>query len=105
LYQIFFYVPKNFLDKVKNAVFDAGAGKYKNYSHCCWQTKGIGQFKSLKGSNPYKGKKNNIYKISEYRVELICQKNNIINIINALKKNHPYEEVAYGIIKLHKINL
>jgi hypothetical protein len=40
------------VEKVKSALFKVGAGKYKHYDQCCWQTKGQGQFRPLVGSNP-----------------------------------------------------
>ncbi len=44
LYKISFYVPFEYTEKVKDAMFEKGAGKYKKYDHCSWQTKGVGQF-------------------------------------------------------------
>ncbi len=35
-YLLVIYVPNSDVEKVKNAVFNAGAGKYKNYDQCCW---------------------------------------------------------------------
>ena len=31
MFQLIFYVPATHLEKVKDALFNAGAGKYKNY--------------------------------------------------------------------------
>ena len=62
LYQLFFYVSETYLEQVKNAVFEAGAGRVGNYLHCAWQTKGEGQFCPLSGSNPYIGKINHLEK-------------------------------------------
>lgn len=50
MYQIGFYVPETDLEIVKNAMFEAGAGKYDNYENCAWQTIGMGQFKPIDGA-------------------------------------------------------
>ncbi|MFA6409003.1 MAG: NGG1p interacting factor NIF3 [Gammaproteobacteria bacterium] len=97
MYQLFFYVPKSHLETVKNAIFGAGAGRLGNYSHCSWETEGIGQFMPLPGSNPYVGKENFLEKIPEYKVETICSENCLNAVIQALLAAHPYETPAYGI--------
>jgi structural hemagglutinin/hemolysin toxin protein RtxA len=99
-YNFYYYVPKSHLESTKTAIFKAGAGIINNYSCCSWETKGEGQFYPEKNSNPYVGTKEKITKVSEYKVETICHKKNLVKIINALKKAHPYEEPAYGAVKL-----
>ena len=44
MYQISFYVPIHDAEKVKTAMFSAGAGRFNNYTQCAWQTEGKGQF-------------------------------------------------------------
>ncbi len=56
MYLLLFYVPETHIELVKNAIFEAGAGKVGLYSHCSWQTQGVGQFMPLAGSNPHLGK-------------------------------------------------
>ncbi|MFZ2654069.1 MAG: YqfO family protein [Victivallales bacterium] len=95
LCKIEFYVPKTHLEKVKDAIFAAGAGKIGNYDCCCWETNGKGQFRPCEGSSPFIGKKGKIEKIPEYKVELVCDSKYIKAAIEALKKSHPYETPAY----------
>jgi len=100
MYQIRFYVPETHLEEVKNSLFVAGAGKIGNYSCCSWQTKGEGQFLAQAGSKPYLGEIDKIERVTEYKVELVCDKKHIKKAIAALKSSHPYEQPAYGVIKL-----
>lgn len=51
-YKINFYVPESHLEIVKQALFDAGAGRQGDYDQACWQCLGQGQFRPLKGANP-----------------------------------------------------
>lgn len=100
MYKLVFFVPTKHKEKVKKAVFKAGAGKYKNYDFCCFESCGIGQFRPIKNANAYIGKRGKLEKVEEYRVECICKKTHIKKAIKALKKTHPYEEIAYDVCKL-----
>lgn len=90
-----FYVPESHLEKVKTAVFAAGAGKIGNYCCCSWETLGEGQFKPLPGSEPYVGAQGEVEKVDEYKVELVCESGALDKAIEALKEAHPYETPAY----------
>ena len=94
------FVPAENADKLRKALFDAGAGNIGNYSECSFNVAGIGTFKGNEASNPAVGTKNNIEKVEELRIEVIFEKYKHPNIINALKTNHPYEEVAYYVSDL-----
>ncbi len=102
-YQVTFYVPEKHCESVKQAMFDAGAGGFDNYQECSWQTMGQGQFKPIEGSQPFLGKKDKLEKVLEYKVEMLCHKNNIKPVIRALKSSHPYEVPAFSIIELISI--
>ena len=100
MYQLYFYVPASHLELVKNALFAAGAGRYKRYEYCAWQTLGQGQFRPLIGSQPFTGDVDRLTIIPEYKVEMICIKDKIEDAIEALLGTHPYEQPAYSIIKM-----
>jgi len=100
MYHIFFYTPKESCEAVKEAMFSAGGGKIGNYRKCSWQVLGEGQFEPLEGANPHIGEIDKIERVQEYRVEMVCQEQCLNDVIEALKLSHPYEEVAYGVIKL-----
>ena len=101
LYQIFVHVPETHLEEVKEAMFEAGAGKLGNYSCCSWEVKGEGQFRPEEGSNAYLGEVGKIEKVAEYRVYTFCDRKNIKKIIVAMKAVHPYEMPAYGVTKIN----
>lgn len=56
-------------------MFDAGAGGLGDYQECSWQTLGQGQFRPLKGSQPFLGETDKLEKVVEYKVEMLCQEN------------------------------
>ena len=97
-----FYVPENFVDAVKTAIFNAGAGKIGNYDKCSWETKGFGQYRPLEKSNPFLGEKNKVTVVDEIKVETVCKKEYLKPVIQALKTAHPYETPAYQYWEVNK---
>lgn len=100
MYQINFYVPSEQVLLVKEAMFNAGAGKIGNYDCCSFETKGLGQFRPLNGANPYLGNMGEIEIVNEVKVEMVCNKEVIKEVVAALKKTHPYETPAYHILEV-----
>ena len=104
MYKLVFYVPLSHLDVTKQAVFNTGAGQIGQYDHCCWQVLGEGQFRPLKGSSPFLGETGKLEVVEEYRVELVCSDGLIQDVVQALKKSHPYEEPAYDVWQLSDLS-
>ncbi len=100
MYKICVYVPEKSVENVKQALFDAGAGRIGNYDSCCWQTQGIGQFRPLQNSNPTIGSINEVEHVREIKIELVCEDALVKQVIQAMKEIHPYEEPAFDVWKL-----
>ncbi|MEJ2647319.1 MAG: Nif3-like dinuclear metal center hexameric protein [Sedimentisphaerales bacterium] len=100
-YKLVVFVPADSLSKVSNAVFAAGAGTIGNYSNCGFGTDGTGTFLPLEGSKPAIGKKNKLEKVHEIRFETIVPAKKLDDVVEAMKKAHPYEMPAFDIIKLY----
>ncbi len=103
MYKLVFFVPQPQLDEVKQAVFATGAGRIGDYDQCCWQVLGEGQFRPLSGSDPFLGEEGEVTRVTEYRVELVCEDSLIVDAVAAMKAAHPYEEPAFDVIKLTEI--
>ena len=99
LYKIELYVPESHLAAVKTAMFEVGAGRVGNYDCCAWQTRGEGQFRPLDGSTPFLGNQGQIETVIEHKLEMVCEEQCLEAEITALKRAHPYEEVAYTVIR------
>jgi structural hemagglutinin/hemolysin toxin protein RtxA len=100
MYKICVYIPESHLESVKNSLFKSGAGTLGKYSHCAWQVLGKGQFMPLAGNKAFIGTENEVEKVNEYLVEMICEDVFIDAAISALKTSHPYETPAYQIIRI-----
>ena len=97
MYKICVYVPEKSVENVKQALFDAGAGRIGNYDNCCWQSVGTGQFRPLAGSNPAIGRLNEIETVQEVKIELVCADDLVNSAVQALRDSHPYEEPAFDV--------
>lgn len=97
MYKLCFFVPQAHAEKVKAAVFAAGAGKIGDYDHCCWQVLGQGQFRPLTGSQPFLGSEGQLHIVSELKIEMVCEDALIAGVVKALKISHPYREPAYEV--------
>lgn len=100
MFKLCFYVPCEQSELVKQAVFDAGAGRIGDYDRCCWQTLGEGQFRPLEGSSPFIGDRGRVEVVEEYKVEMVVDDEHIVDVVAALKSAHPYEEPAYDVWRL-----
>lgn len=100
LVKIVVFVPKTHTDVVRQAMGDAGAGKIGLYSHCSYSVDGVGRYKPLKGAHPAIGKVGKYEEVVEERIECVCKKSKAKEVIKAMRKVHPYEEVAFDIYPL-----
>lgn len=95
MYKLAFFVPDGAAESVKEAIFATGAGRLGNYAACCFQTRGVGQFRPLAGADPHIGRLGTLTHVDELKIELICHDELIHAAVAALKRAHPYEEPAY----------
>lgn len=91
------YVPVNHADKVRAALFNAGAGNIGNYSECSFNTEGTGTFKGNEDTNPFVGEPGKQHHEAEVRIETVYPATLESKILMALFMEHPYEEVAYDL--------
>ncbi len=104
MYKLIFFVPIQSAEEVKNAIFNSGGGRLGNYSHCSFETSGVGQFLPNKMANPAIGEIGEIERVDELKVEILCEDIEVVkSSIQALKDSHPYEEPAYEVLTLLKI--
>lgn len=93
-------IPSRNTKEVREAICNAGAGTIGNYTDCSTTTKCIGTFKPNKKANPYIGKNETLEYVEEDKLEVVCNINNVKNILAKLREVHPYEEPAIDIIPL-----
>jgi len=98
------FVPAANTDQVLDALHKAGAGQIGNYQNCSFRIKGTGTFKPGPDANPHVGTSGQQEFVEEMRVEVIFPSHLNRQVMAALKKSHPYEEVAYYLSALKNQN-
>lgn len=94
------FIPVEAAEKVRTAVFEAGAGHIGNYDYCGYNLEGTGSFRGGENSNPWVGERGQVHYEKEIRFEAIFPGWLQMKIVHALLETHPYEEVAYDIYPL-----
>ena len=102
-YKLIVYVPLTHTDIVREAIGNAGGGKLGKYSFCSFSTRGVGRFKPEAGAQPHIGKVGRIEEVEEERIEVTCDEALVKDVIAAIKKVHPYEEVALDVWRLEEV--
>lgn len=94
------HVPLAAAEKVRQALFRAGAGNIGNYDHCSFNSEGKGTFRGSDNTNPFVGKPNEDHTEDEIQIQVILEKHRMKNAVLSMLDAHPYEEVAYDLIPL-----
>jgi dinuclear metal center YbgI/SA1388 family protein len=100
LKKLYTFVPVADADNVRQAIFDAGGGHIGNYGECSFNAEGFGTFKGGLDTDPYAGKPGELHRENEIKVEVIFPAWLEGRILKSLLAAHPYEEVAYDIVRL-----
>ncbi len=96
-------VPLDHADVVRQAIGEAGGGKVGKYAFCSFSMRGVGRFMPLPGAEPHIGEVGKPAEVEEERIEVTCEDTVLESVIAAIKKVHPYEEVAIDVYKLETV--
>ena len=96
-HKIVVYVPLDHADKIREAVGNAGGGKLGKYSFCSFSVQGIGRFKPEEGAHPHIGEVGKLEQVEEERIEITCDTTIVGNVLAAIKRTHPYEEIVMDV--------
>lgn len=94
------YVPHAYVETVRSAMFNAGAGCIGNYNSCSYGVKGEGTFRAEEGASPFCGEIGELHSEPETRVEVVLPSFRQSEVLRALISVHPYEEPAYDFYAL-----
>jgi len=100
---ITYTIPEN-AEKLRNSLFEAGAGNIGNYEDCSFNSTGIGTYTGNENSNPEIGERFEFVESNEIKIEVTFEKHLQSKILKALFANHVYEEVAYEIYNLENLH-
>lgn len=100
MFKLVVFVPNASLEKVRDAVTNAGAGRIGDYDCCSYQLQGEGTFRALPGADPYVGQVGELHREPEMRLEVVLPSYCKNRVLRAMLDAHPYEEPAYDLIAL-----
>ncbi|MET4106078.1 Nif3-like dinuclear metal center hexameric protein [Hymenobacter sp. UYP22] len=94
------YVPASHTQAVLEALYAAGAGQIGQYSGCSFRSEGTFTFTPGPDTSPFSGQPGQPHTGPEDRVEVLLPLHLQAAALRALRQAHPYEEVAYEVLKL-----
>lgn len=95
-------VPESHASIVREAMGRAGAGRQGNYAYGSFSVKGTGRFLPLKGAHPFVGQEGVLEECPEERIEAPCHRAVLDQVLEAIKKTHPYEETIIDIYPVYE---
>lgn len=94
-------VPMSHTDIVRKAVGDTlKAGKFEKYSHCSFSSVGTGRFLPLENAKAFMGDVGKFEEVQEERIEFDVMVKDVKEVVEAMLKVHPYEQVVYDVYPL-----
>ena len=94
------FVPESALEPLRDALFEAGAGRIGDYERCSWYTAGTGTFLGGEGADPSIGERGREERVPELRLETVFPAERQREVVAALRAAHPYEEPAFDVYEL-----
>ncbi len=102
-YKLVTFVPVNDVNAVAEAIYAAGAGRIGNYSHCGFQTEGVGTFLPLEGAKPTIGERGRFEKVDEIKLEAVVPGDKVAKVVSEMRRAHPYETPAFDVFRHYDV--
>jgi dinuclear metal center YbgI/SA1388 family protein len=94
------FVPRDQVERVSEALFEAGAGQIGEYARCSFRTDGVGTFLGEDGTHPAAGEAGQFERVPEVKIETVVPEPCVARVLAALRATHPYEEPAFDLQQL-----
>lgn len=100
LIKIEVFIPTEYVDNLRMALGNIGAGRIGNYDYCSSVTNVRGYWRPLHNSEPFQGEIGKIEQGDECKVEINCNSDLAKEVIKTIRAIHPYEAPVINIIFL-----
>jgi dinuclear metal center YbgI/SA1388 family protein len=91
------FIPIGYEEKILQSLDETKAGRIGSYRLCTYKSRGEGTFKAETGSHPFLGEIGRIERVSEWRLEVLIPRAHLSELIEKIRRSHPYEEMAYDV--------
>lgn len=98
------FVPVDHAQKVREAIHKTGAGQSGDYADVSYSGRVLNRYIPKPNANPEIGDIGKQQVVEEERIEFLCPKELIADVVVAMKKAHPYEVVAYDVLERFDIS-
>ena len=85
-------------------MLENGAGSFRTYDNCSFSVTGKGTFKPKRGSSPFLGNIGDVEQVDEERLEFFFNNEDEKLLLDIMRQNHPYEQVAFQVYSLDNIS-
>ncbi|MFM7388092.1 MAG: Nif3-like dinuclear metal center hexameric protein [Bacteroidota bacterium] len=100
LYKLSVFTPLESVEVVHRDLCTSGIGAIGNYYDCSFQSGGTGMFTANEKANPTLGEAHIPQRAEEMKMEYLVPKHLLGSALGAMRKSHPYEEVAHDLVLL-----
>ncbi len=94
------FCPAESVERLRNTLAAAGAGRIGKYELCSFEITGMGTFLGGKETTPSVGRRGEIHRVGEVRLEMVCPRASQALAVTTIKQFHPYEEPPIEIYEL-----
>ncbi len=101
-YKLVTFVPDNGAEDLRSALAVAGAGEIGNYEECSFALAGTGSYRPQGGARPLIGEIGQLEQVNEIRLEMRVAENRVERVLAALRRHHPYDEVAFDLYRTYR---
>ena len=91
---------EEYTDRIREAVGLAGAGTIGEYTVCSFTSHGTGTYIPSSRAVPFEGETGKLSRVDEDRLEMVVPSPLVPSVLEAARKAHPYDEMAYDLIQL-----
>lgn len=96
------YCPAEAVTAIRNGLASIGAGRIGGYQLCSFEIPGSGTFLGGEATHPVVGRRGELSRVNEVRLEMVCPTAALALAVTALRQFHPYEEPPIEIIRFEK---
>jgi dinuclear metal center YbgI/SA1388 family protein len=94
------FVPSNDVKVVLDTLYSSNAGRIGRYSCCTFRCPGVGTFLPEDDAKPTVGQTGSLTEVHESRIETIVAQGDLDSVVDAVRKVHPYETMAFDVYPL-----
>lgn len=95
------FIPEEFLETLRKKLREVDAGHIGKYDSCLSWSPVMSTWRPLEGARPWNGTAGETSVEAELKVEVTIRREQLRQVMDAVREAHPYEEPVVNVIPLH----